>query len=371
MADKLNQQLYHDAARACGFALSGITAALPHPDAKHYAHWVDQGFAGEMHYLTDHRGAKRQDPRTLLPSAKTILCLGMLYNGPEPETCDFDSYERGWISRYAWGEDYHHLMWDRLSQLNARLQQVEPFDSKICCDTAPLLERTYARAAGLGWIGRNTCLIHEGQGSWFFLGEILTSLDLPTNTAPPDRCGTCHRCIEACPTAAIVPSGDHWAIDSRRCISYLTIELRGPAPEAHRTSTGAHIFGCDICQDVCPWNQKAPVTGEPTFAATHLAPPLAEMASLTESEFQAMFRNSPVNRTRYSGFLRNVAIAMGNSGNPNLLEPLEHLASSPDASVSEHARWAMKRLTTSAIPLPDTPPIVNANPNTPENSLAR
>ena len=345
MAGKIDLALYRECARACGFHLSGVAPALPHPDATRYTSWIGEGYAGEMRYLIDYRAEKRLDPRSLLPSAKTILCLGMLYNGPEPHTADFDSYERGWISRYAWGEDYHHLVRERLAQLTARLQAVEPFDAKICCDTAPLLERTYARAAGLGWIGRNTCLIHEGQGSWFFLGEILTSLDLPTPAAPaPDRCGTCRRCIDACPTTAIVPTTEGWAVDSRRCISYFTIELRGAIPEEHRAQAGGHLFGCDICQDVCPWNRKATFTVEPAFAPSHLAPPLEAMARLTETEFQTMFRDSPVNRARYSGFLRNVAIAMGNSGNARLMEPLEHLAASSDELVAEHAAWAMAQV---------------------------
>ncbi len=345
MAAKINPKIYHDTARECGFHLSGIAAALPHHDAKYYQDWVNQGYAGEMHYLTDYRADKRSDPRTLLPTAKTILCVGMLYNGPEPQTAAFDSYERGWISRYAWGQDYHPLMFSRLVSLTAKLQQIEPFDSKICCDTAPLLERTYARAAGLGWIGRNTCLIHEGQGSWFFLGEILTSLDLlPNNSPAPDRCGTCRRCIDACPTAAIVPSPQGWTVDARRCISYFTIELRGAVPEEHRAPTGPHIFGCDICQDVCPWNRKAPSTSEPAFAPKLLAPPLEAMAHLSELEFQAMFRDSPVNRARYSGFLRNVAVAMGNSGNLRMLQPLAHLAASADPLVAEHAKWAIDQL---------------------------
>ena len=345
MAGKINQKFYHDTARECGFHLSGIAAALPHHDAKYYREWVSQGYAGEMRYLTDYRADKRSDPRTLLLTAKTVLCVGMLYNGPEPQTAAFDPYERGWISRYAWGQDYHGVMSSRLAELTARLQQIEPFDSKICCDTAPLLERTYARAAGLGWIGRNTCLIHEGQGSWFFLGEILTSLDLlPNNSPAPDRCGTCRRCIDACPTAAIVPSPQGWTVDARRCISYFTIELRGAVPEEHRASTGPHIFGCDICQDVCPWNRKASSTNELAFAPKLLAPPLEAMAHLSEAEFQAMFRDSPVNRARYSGFLRNVAIAMGNSGNPRMLEPLAHLAASADHLVAEHAKWAIGQL---------------------------
>ena len=340
----VDSAVFHTLARECGFGLSGIAAATPHPDAAQYQAWVDAGHAGEMRYLTDHRAQKRADPRSLLPTAQTVLCLGMLYNGPEPHTEAFDSYERGWISRYAWGADYHQLISTRLQQLTNRLQEIESFDYKICCDTAPLLERTYAHEAGLGWIGRNSCLIHEGQGSWFFLGEILTSLRLPTNSPPPDRCGTCHRCIEACPTEAIVLLDNRWCVDSRRCISYLTIELRGPIPEQHRTGMGPHLFGCDICQDVCPWNRKAPFTPESAFAPTHLAPPLEAMARLTETEFRQLFHNTPIDRARYSGFLRNVAIAMGNSGNQDLREPLQKLESGPDAIVAEHARWALDKL---------------------------
>ena len=340
----IHPDLVHNAARDCGFDLSGVASALPHSDASHYANWVQDGFAGEMRYLTDHRGDKRADPRTLLPSAKTVLCLGLLYNGPEPHTDACDPYEHGWISRYAWGEDYHQVMRERLQSLTDRLLSIEAFDYKICCDTAPLLERTYAREAGLGWIGRNTCLIHEGQGSWFFLGEILTSLELPANSPAPDRCGTCHRCVEACPTEAIVPLNGRWAVDSRRCISYLTIELRGPIPEEHRTGVGSHLFGCDICQDVCPWNRKAPTSAEPVFAPRDVAPPLGRMADISAAEFRAMFRDSPVDRARYSGFLRNVAVAIGNSCNPNLLSAAEKLARSPDSLVAEHAQWAVDRL---------------------------
>jgi len=348
MAVKIDLQSYYVAARECGFHLSGVAAALPHVDAAHYSRWIAQGFAGEMRYLTDYRAEKRTDPRTLLPTAGTVLSVGMLYNGPEPHTKAFDSYDRAWISRYAWGEDYHHLMRERLEQLAQKLHAIEPFDYKICCDTAPLLERTYARAAGLGWIGKNTCLIHEGQGSWFFLGELITSLDLPAGMPAPDRCGTCQRCIDACPTNAIVPLDGRWAIDSRSCISYLTIELRGPIPEPHRPGTSSHIFGCDICQDVCPWNRKAPSTTETAFAPQHYAPPLESMASLTEQEFRSLFQNSPVNRARYTGFVRNVAVAMGNTGSPLMLPFLEKLAASLDPLVAEHATWAIGRILSEA-----------------------
>jgi epoxyqueuosine reductase len=213
---------------------------------------------------------------------------------------------------------------------------------KICVDTAPLLERSYARQAGLGWIGKNTCLINQTIGSWIFLGEILTSLELEPDAPPPDRCGTCTRCIDACPTQAIAPEG--FRIDARRCIPYFTIELRGSVPEEMRAGVGQHVFGCDICQDVCPWNSGAPVSDEPAFEARHFAPALEDLAALSLEEFREMFRSSPIQRAKYTGFLRNVAIAMGNSGQAKFREPLERLAAFSDRLVSEHARWALERL---------------------------
>jgi epoxyqueuosine reductase len=219
------------------------------------------------------------------------------------------------------------------------------FEWRACVDTAPLLERSLARDAGLGWIGRNTCLINQGVGSWFFLGELLTTLDLPADEPPPDRCGSCTRCIDACPTAAIVPSPDGgYELDARLCISYFTIELRSPVPEPHRNAIGNNIFGCDICQDVCPWNRRAAQTRLPAFEPRHEAPPLDRMAGLSEVEFREMFRGTPVTRAKYSGFLRNVAIAMGNAQAPEFREPLQKLAESGDALVAEHARWALKQL---------------------------
>src|SRR5581483_1683229 len=216
-----------------------------------------------------------------------------------------------WISRYAWGDDYHDVLRHGLERLAERItERAGPFEWRACVDTAPLLERSYARMAGLGWIGRNTCLINQQSGSWFFLGELLVSLEIAPDVPPPDRCGTCRRCIDACPTAAIVPRANGWTVDSRLCISYFTIEQRGPIEEAMRPGIGGHVFGCDICQDVCPWNGRAPVAGE--FEPRNFAPPLIELASLTEVEFRTMFRGTPVTRAKYSGFLRNVAMAMGN-----------------------------------------------------------
>ncbi len=299
-------------AAECGFELAGIAPASPLPEHGWYAEWVRRGMAGEMRYLADRRGEMRSHPRALLPSARSVICAGKLYNGPQPYSTEFDAAGRAWISRYAWGDDYHDVLRRGLERLAASLP---PCEYKICVDTAPLLERALARRAGLGWIGKNTCLIHEGAGSWFFLGELLTSLELEPDAPPPDRCGTCTRCIDACPTCAIVPTGREqpaWAVDSRLCISYLTIELRGPVPEPLHAGIGRHVFGCDICQDVCPWNRRAPVTAEPAFAPREFAPPLERLAALSEADFRAMFQGAPVTRARYEGFQRNVRIAREN-----------------------------------------------------------
>lgn len=323
-------------ARECGFELAGIAPAQPSGDFPKYREWVEKGYAGEMRYLTDRRAEVRGDPKNLLAGAQSIICVGKLYNTNGPTD--------GVISRYAWGEDYHRVMRAGLARLVELLtRDVGPFEHKICVDTAPLLERSYAREAGLGWIGKNTCLIHEPLGSWFFLGEIVTSLRIEPDSPPPDRCGTCTRCIEACPTQAIVPDAGGWTLDARRCISYFTIELRGPIPEEHREGMGAHIFGCDICQDVCPWNGRAPITDEKAFTA-RAVPDVDTFARLTPEAFQQCVADSPVARAKYSGVLRNVAIAMGNSGLERCRGPLEKLAASSDEMVAEHAQWALGKL---------------------------
>jgi epoxyqueuosine reductase len=331
-------------AAGCGFDLAGVASAGPAPDRDRYHDWVAAGMAGEMRYLVDHRAALRDDPRSLLPSARSVISVGKLYRTPHPAL--YDHPELAWISRYAWGDDYHDLLRDGLARLRDRLaEQLGPFESRIAVDTAPLLERSWARAAGLGWIGKNTCLIHQGQGSWFFLGELLVSFDLaPAGAAlppPPDRCGSCTRCLDACPTQALTP----YTLDARRCISYFTIELRGPIPEAPRAAIGPHVFGCDICQDVCPWNRRAPATSDPAWQPRLYAPPLARLASIGEDEFRRLFRGSPLLRARYRGFLRNVAIAMGNAALPEFRLPLERLAAHPDPAVADAAGWALARLT--------------------------
>jgi epoxyqueuosine reductase len=323
-------------ARECGFELAGVAAAEPVADFTRYREWVENGFAGEMRYLTDRRAEVRSNPRHLLESARSIICVGKLYQTEGPTD--------GIVSRYAWGDDYHRVMRDALVRMVELLErEAGPFDHKICVDTAPLLERSYARQAGLGWIGKNTCLIHEPLGSWFFLGEVVTSLELEPDAPPADRCGTCTRCIDACPTLAIVPSNGHWTVDSRRCISYLTIELRGAIPEENREGMGAHIFGCDICQDVCPWNSRAPMTDDPAFHARDL-PKLENFSKLSKEGFHQTNRDSPLARAKHSGMLRNVGVAMGNLRLEKFRGPLEDLAASEDEMVAEHAKWALEKL---------------------------
>ena len=253
----LNPNFVRELARECGFALTGIAKADPVADYNRYQAWAERGLAGEMRYLTDHRGQIRSDPANLLPGCRSIICTGLNYNGPEPYSTDFNDAERAWISRYAWGEDYHTIVRAKLEQLARKLLEHEEFSWRACVDTAPLLERSLAHAAGLGWIGRNTCIINQGIGSWFFLGELLTTLDLAPDRPAPDRCGTCRRCIDACPTSAIVrsPNGGY-ELDARLCISYFTIELRSAVPEPRRSAMAG------ISSVATSVRMSAPGTGE-------------------------------------------------------------------------------------------------------------
>jgi len=281
---------------------------------------------------------------------------------------------RGWVSRYAWGEDYHRVLGEKLERLLLTLRRdfPQPFEALAYVDTGPIVERVAAKHAGLGWLGKNTCLIHPELGSWLFLGVIITTLDLAPSLAPADSpaadlCGQCTLCIDACPTGALVAP---YQMDARRCISYLTIEHRGSIPEELHPQMGAHVFGCDICQDVCPFNRKAPVTAIAEFAprphglSSHspqepsnlFAPPLEWLASLTEEEHRHAFRGSPVKRAKYQGMVRNACIALGNAADQ--LNPaagtraralLERLRASSDPVIAEHAAWALAR-----VPAPDS-----------------
>jgi len=315
-----------EAAQRCGIDLIGVTSAEPLAEHAYYLDWVARGNAAGMGYLTDHRAHRRADVREILPTARAVIVAAVLYNTPSPS---------GPVSRYAWGRDYHDVVRQRLEGLVQELPAGH--DYRVCVDTVPVLERALARRAGLGWIGKNTCLINQGQGSWFFLGEVIWSLELEADAPPADRCGTCTRCIEACPTAAL----DGGELDARLCIAYLNIELKGTVPEELRGAMGRQVFGCDICQDVCPWNRRAAAVEKD---GVMIDPPLERLAALSREEFSALFAGTPVERTLYQGFLRNVCIAMGNARLERFRAPLERLAAGGDIVIQEHARWALRQL---------------------------
>jgi epoxyqueuosine reductase len=363
-----------DRSRTIGFDLCGIVRAEKFPELDHFPEWLERGFAGEMKYLHDPR---RQDPASVLSAARSVIVCALNYNTQHPLSVHVppgspEDDPRGWISRYAWGDDYHAVLGAKLARLTAALHERfhEKFVARWYVDTGPTHERVFAHHAGLGWLAKNTLLINEELGSFLFLGVILTTLDLlPSQSGaetPPDLCGTCRLCLDACPTGAFV---EPYVMDARRCISYLTIELRGPIPEELRAPMGCHVFGCDICQDVCPWNRRAPWTRVEAFepraapsessrnegrgmpAETLLRPHLERLASLSEDEFRRGFFASAMRRAKWPGLLRNACIALGNSAarlGPAAREQISallgKLSASADATVSESARWALQRM---------------------------
>jgi epoxyqueuosine reductase len=329
-------------ARELGFDLVGVASAEPPRELAAFAPWVAAGHAGEMAYLSG-QVEKRSDARAAFPWARSLVCVGLQYDTPGPYSTEAPP-GRGWISRYAWGDDYHDVLKALLERLAERLtERVGPFRARAYADTGPIVERAYAAAAGLGAWGKNTCLLHPEHGSWFFLGELVTDLELQPDAPLRDLCGSCTACLEACPTGALPAP---YQLDATRCISYLTIEQRGAIPEELRAPLGRHAFGCDICQDVCPWNRRRRHRGGPAFEARPglAAPDLAELAALDAAAFSARFRQSPVKRAKRRGLLRNVAVALGNSGGAEARPALERLAADDDALVREHARWALRRL---------------------------
>jgi epoxyqueuosine reductase len=341
------------AAAQAGFDLVGIAPAADAAELKHFPEWIAAGHAGEMKYLEardDQGDLKRASLARVAPWARSVVVCAINYNADEPYSTEVHDPSRGWISRYAWSrEDYHDAVLRRLKQVESALHQALPVDfqpaltTRSYVDTGPIVERVYAKYAGVGWIGKNTCLINQKKGSWLFLGVILTSLELAPDVPAPDRCGSCTRCIEACPTDAILAP---YQLDSNKCIAYLTIEKRGSIPEELRIGMGHHVFGCDICQDVCPWNRKAPASTAPEFEPRPelVNPALAWLAELSTEGFQKTFRGSPIRRTKRAGLRRNAAIAMGNSGNAEFLPLLDQLAADKDETVSESAHWAKARL---------------------------
>lgn len=327
-----------------GFQLVGVAPVGVVPELSFYRDWIAAGYAGEMGYLT-RDVERRTNLAKVVPEARSVIACGLVYHTDQPLSLEVKDQQRGWISRYAWGDDYHDVLRNRLQELFDFLKKEssEPVIGRIYVDTGPVVDRVVAKYAGIGWFGKNTCLINEKLGSWFFVGEIITNVELDYDQPVPDLCGTCRRCIDACPTGAL---REPYVLDSRRCISYLTIEFRGTIPEELRSGMGRHVFGCDICQDVCPWNQDAPTTSELAFQARDglVAPELAELAQLDEEGFRERFRRSPVKRAKWRGFLRNVAVAMGNSGLRKFVPALSAMANCGDDLVAEHARWALAQL---------------------------
>ncbi len=326
-----------------GFSLAGFTTPDPPPHWSEYQHWLAMGRHGSMQYLEDPR---RSDPRSVLPGCRTILLLALSYPNPGPAGRS-PGMDRGIIAAYAWGRDYHLVFPERMKSLVAIIESRlgAPVVHRWYTDTGPLLERDLAQRAGLGWIGKNTCLINPRLGSFFLLGEILLGIELdPDAPFTPDRCGTCMRCIQACPTGCILPDR---TLDARRCISYLTIENKKEIPPELRQSMENLIFGCDICQQVCPWNRFAGADVNPALDARMDLPTplLADELILSPQQFNLKFKESPVLRSKRRGYLRNIAVALGNAGALSSLPVLDKAAREEgEPLIREHAAWAIARI---------------------------
>jgi len=364
-------------AKSIGFDRCGVARTERFPELAQSSEWLARGYGGEMKYLADPR---RSDPQSALPGVRSVIVCLLNYNTAHPLSTESppqnDQEEpRGWISRYAWGRDYHEVLRDRLEPLVDSLHEhfSGPFEARSYVDTGPVQERVLAKHAGLGWLGKNTLLLNETLGSFFFLGVVLTTLDLPPSLAanelpPPDLCGNCRQCLDACPTHAFV---EPYVMDARRCISYLTIELRQGIPEEFREPMGRHVFGCDICQDVCPWNRRAPIAALEEFqpgifsslgeekadtspsaeGESLLLPRLEWLAGMSEAESREMFRDSAIKRTKWRGLVRNACNALGNSDlrrgtkvHARASVLLERLAASAEPVIAESARWALSRI---------------------------
>jgi epoxyqueuosine reductase len=341
-------------ARRMGFDLVGVTSSRPPPHFPIYMDWVKKGRQAEMDYLAGERALqRRENPELILPECRSILLLGMRY--PDPREADEAASDdaiaagpAGRVAAYAWGADYHDVIPERLKALVAFIEREVggPVPNRWYTDTGPILERDFAQRAGLGWIGKNTCLIDPQSGSYYLLAEILLGLELaPDEPIRSDHCGTCTRCLEACPTSCILPDR---TLEAGRCISYLTIELKGPIPEDLRPQMGNWVFGCDICQEVCPWNQRFSLTSVETPLAARQEiprPNLREELSLTPEAFNTKFKGSPVKRAKRRGYLRNVAVALGNRGSPQDVPELKKaLMDETEPLVRRHAAWALGRI---------------------------
>jgi epoxyqueuosine reductase len=340
MNSALKQEILGRAAEL-GFDACKVTGARPPQHGKEFETWLRDGAAGEMEWMA--RGAeKRGDLQKVLPGARSVIVVALNYfQGEEP--LEPAGAKGGRIARYAWGDDYHEVMLAKLGKLSALLSE-HGGTQKCYVDTGPLLERDHAAEAGIGWHGKSTMLIDPKLGTWFFLGEILTTLELPVDPPQEPRCGSCQRCIVACPTGAIT---EPHRLDARRCISYLTIELKGSIPLELRPLIGDRIYGCDDCLDACPWNRFASSSREAAFAAgPAIGMRLRDYLALDDPKFRDLFRRSPIKRIKRRGFLRNVCVALGNVGELEDLPALALAAADPEPLIAEHAAWAIDRIHT-------------------------
>jgi epoxyqueuosine reductase len=330
-------------AKRLGFTRVGIAPAEPWPEGQALAGWLARGYAGTMGWMAA-SAEKRTDPRRLMPGARAVVSVALSYRSDRPPSTAPRAPGHGWIARYAWGRDYHRVLERRLRRLSRAIQRI--FPGARCAarvDTGPILEHVAAAHAGVGWIGKNTCVIDREAGSFLFLGEIVTDAALEPDRPAADHCGTCTRCIDACPTGALV---EPRTLDARRCIAYLTIEHTGSIEETLRGAIGTHVFGCDICQDVCPWNRDAPPGGVADFEPRpgQEAPELGALLERILEDFEAFSRRTTLRRARQTRWLRNVAVAMGNSREPRFATALAPLADHADPVVREHARWALAKI---------------------------
>ena len=326
---------------ACGFDLVRFAPPEPGPEAAAILKWLRSGRHAGMQWMA-RDPESRADIRLRFPWVRSIVCCTLSYATSQRLHGAGAGEGKGWISRYAWGRDYHKGMRQRLRRACETLRRAGAGQTRPYADTGPILERSFHARAGAGWIGKNGCLVHPEWGSWLFLGEVVTDLPLGPDEPASDRCGSCAACLEACPTGALVAPGE---LDARLCISYLTIENRGPIEEGLRARVGDHLFGCDLCQEACPWNREAAIPDRPEFRprAGNVAPGLEALAALSGEEFDRRFAGTAVRRARREGFLRNVCVAAGNDGSPRLRPVLERLASHPSPLVREHAAWALAR----------------------------
>jgi epoxyqueuosine reductase len=364
-------------ALALGFDVAGVARAEPTPETRFLRDWLDRGFAGDMAYLS-RRVDERVDPRRVLDGARSVVAVGFVYDPgfsseeqprkaegraarpsegnprgrPEPSARVSRAQSDGWVARYAGGEDYHDVLGERLRALESGLEALagRPVRARSYVDTGPVQERVFAAYAGLGWIGKNTCLIHPRLGSYLFLGVVLTDWELEPDVREPDHCGTCRACLDACPTDAFAAP---YVLDATKCISYATIESRGPIDASLREGQGAWVFGCDICQEVCPWNLRdrrvVPTDGSGLRARLAarpewVRPSLEWILGLGEDDWREAARNTALKRAKFRGLLRNALVAAGNSGESALVPLVRRHAEGDDPLLAEHARWALERL---------------------------